>query len=302
MEHIKQTFSIKDLEHLSGIKAHTIRIWEKRYDILQPERTDTNIRTYNGENLQKLLNIAFLNSQGYKISRISKMKEEEITSLVQRISASASEENRARNSFKLAMMNFDEPLFQRTYNKLREKKTFREVFHDVFLPLLNEIGMLWQTDTIKPIHEHYVTELIKQKIYLNIAELKFTNHLNGEGDQKMYVLFLPDNEIHDLGILYLNYELLAAGRNAIYLGASLPLENIEYLLDKHDNLIFISYLTVSPTNTNIGEFIERFQEQVCGDKVHELLLFGQRTREIDTEALDENIRVYDSIPDFTNTL
>ena len=302
MEHIKQTFSIKDLEHLSGIKAHTIRIWEKRYDILQPERTDTNIRTYNGENLQKLLNIAFLNSQGYKISRISKMKEEEITSLVQRISASASEENRARNSFKLAMMNFDEPLFQRTYNKLREKKNFREVFHDVFLPLLNEIGMLWQTDTIKPIHEHYVTELIKQKIYLNIAELKFTSPLNGEGDQKMYVLFLPDNEIHDIGILYLNYELLAAGRNAIYLGSSLPLENIDYLLDKHDNLIFISYLTVSPTNTNIGEFIERFQEQVCKDKVHKLLLFGQRTREIEPEELDENIKVYHSIPDFTNTL
>ncbi|MCM8568050.1 MerR family transcriptional regulator [Gramella jeungdoensis] len=302
MEHIKQTFSIKDLEHLSGIKAHTIRIWEKRYDILRPERTDTNIRTYNGENLQKLLNIAFLNSHGYKISRISKMKEDEITSLVQRISASASEENRSKNAFKLAMMNFDESLFQRTYNKLRETKTFREVFHDVFLPLLNDIGLLWQTDTIKPIHEHYITELIKQKIYLNIAELKFTNHLNGEGDNKMFVLFLPDNEIHDLGILYLNYELLAAGRNAIYLGPSLPLENIDYLLDKHNNLIFISYLTVSPTNTNIHEFIDKFQEQVCKEKQRELLLFGQRTKEIETEDLSDNIKVYSSIADFTNTL
>ncbi|TBW28341.1 MerR family transcriptional regulator [Gramella sp. KN1008] len=301
MEHIKQNFSIKDLEHLSGIKAHTIRIWEKRYNILHPERTDTNIRTYDGDNLQKLLNIAFLNSHGYKISRISKMKEEEINNLVQRISASASEENRSRNAFKLAMMNFDERLFQNTYNKLREKKTFREVFHDVFLPLLDEIGMLWQTDTIKPIHEHYITELIKQKIYLNISELKFSNPIES-GDEKMYVLFLPDNEIHDLGILYLNYELLAAGRNAIYLGPSLPLENIDYLLDKHDNLIFISYLTVSPTNTNIHEFIDKFQKQVCKKKQRELLLFGQRTREIETEELSDNIKVYTSIPDFTNTL
>ena len=133
MEHIKQNFSIKDLEHLSGIKAHTIRIWEKRYDILNPERTDTNIRTYNGNNLQKLLNIAFLNGHGYKISRISRMKEEEIKDLVKRISASSSEENRAKNSFKLAMMNFDDRLFQRTYNKLKEKRNFREIFHDVFL-------------------------------------------------------------------------------------------------------------------------------------------------------------------------
>ncbi|MCG9971040.1 MerR family transcriptional regulator [Christiangramia crocea] len=302
MEHIKQNFSIKDLEHLSGIKAHTIRIWEKRYNILQPERTDTNIRTYDGENLQKLLNIAFLNSHGYKISRISRMKEDEINSLVQRISASASEESRSRNAFKLAMMNFNERLFQETYNKLREKKTFRDVFHDVFLPLLNDIGMLWQTDTIKPIHEHYITELIKQKIYLNIAELKFTSPLNGEGDQKIYVLFLPDNEIHDIGILYLNYELLAAGRNAIYLGPSLPLENIDYLMDKHDNLAFISYLTVSPTKTNIHEFIEKFQNQVCKKKVMDLLLFGQRTKEIESEDLSENIRVFSSIPDFTNTL
>lgn len=301
MEHIKQNFSIKDLEHLSGIKAHTIRIWEKRYDILNPQRTDTNIRTYDGENLQKLLNISFLNSHGYKISRISKMKEEEINSLVKRISASSSEENRSRNAFKLAMMNFNDQLFQDTYNKLRETRDFREVFHDVFLPLLNEIGMLWQTDTIKPIHEHYITELIKQKIYLNIAELKFTR-LHEGNDEKMYVLFLPDNEIHDIGILYLNYELLAAGRNAIYLGPSLPLENIDYLLDIHDDLIFISYLTISPTSTNIQEFIDKFQEKVCKEKLRDLLLFGKRTEEIDKENLSKNITVYSSIADFINTL
>lgn len=300
MEHIKQSFSIKDLENLSGIKAHTIRIWEKRYDILDPERTDTNIRTYNGQNLQKLLNIAFLNSHGYKISRISKMKESEIVDLVKRISATASEENRARNAFKLAMMNFDDHLFQDTYRKLRETKTFREVFYDVFLPLLEEIGVLWQTDTIKPIHEHYVTELIKQKIYLNIAELKFTS-LPSVNDQ-LYVLFLPENEIHDLGILYLNYELLAAGRKAIYLGPSLPLDNMDYLIDRHDNLVFVSYLTVSPTNTNIMDFIDSFQDNICREKTRELLLFGQRTQDIDKSNLPSNVKAYQAISDFINTL
>ncbi len=300
MEHIKQNFSIKDLEHLSGIKAHTIRIWEKRYDILNPERTDTNIRTYNGENLQKLLNISFLNSHGYKISRISKMEEDEINNLVKRISASSSEENRAKNSFKMAMMNFDDRLFQRTYNKLREKRTFREVFQDVFLALLEEIGLLWQTDTIKPIHEHYIVELIKQKIYINIADLKA--EIPEEDDEVLYVLFLPENEIHDIGILYLNYELLHAGKNAIYLGPSLPLSDLDYLMKIHKNLVFVSYLTISPVNTDVNEFIKSFQESVCKEKEHELLLFGQRTKEIDKNSIPDNIKVYPSAFEFANSL
>lgn len=300
MEHIKQNFSIKDLEHLSGIKAHTIRIWEKRYNILEPERTDTNIRNYNGQNLQKLLNISFLNGHGYKISRISKMTEDEINSLVKRISASSSEENRAKNSFKLAMMNFDDRLFQKTYNKLMEKRTFRELFYDVFIPLLEEIGMLWQTDTIKPIHEHYIVELIKQKIYINIAELK--SEEDYEEDNKLYVLFLPPNEIHDIGILYLNYELLNAGKKAMYVGPSLPLDNMDYLMKIHDNPVFVSYLTVSPINTNIQEFIDDFQEKLCPNEKKQLILFGQRTKEIDKSKQEDNIHVHASIKNFINSL
>jgi len=300
MEHIKQNFSIKDLEHLSGIKAHTIRIWEKRYNILNPERTDTNIRTYNGLNLQKLLNIAFLNGHGYKISRISKMDEQEVNDLVRRISASSSEENRAKNSFKLAMMNFDDRLFQRTYNKLKEKRSFREVFHEVFLPLLEEIGMLWQTGTIKPIHEHYIVELIKQKIYLNIASIKA--EIPERDDQDLYVLFLPENEIHDIGILYLNYELLNAGKNAIYLGPSLPLDNMDYLMEIHNNLIFVSYLTITPANTDINEFIDDFQQKLCGEKEHKFYLFGQKTKEINQKELSDNIKVQHSISEFINNI
>ncbi|MFV8281704.1 MerR family transcriptional regulator [Christiangramia marina] len=300
MEHIKQNFSIKDLEHLSGIKAHTIRIWEKRYNILNPERTDTNIRTYDGEDLQKLLNISFLNIHGYKISRISKMKEDEVHALVRRISASSSVENRAKNALKLAMMNFDDRLFQKTYNDLVSKLSFRDVFYDVFIPLLEEIGLLWQTDTIKPIHEHYIIELIKQKIYINIAELKSNGE--EENNDKLYVLFLPYNEIHDIGILYLNYELLNAGKNVIYVGPSLPLDNMDYLMKIHNDPVFVSYLTISPVNTDVSEFINEFQEKLCRDKPREFLLFGQRTKEIDQAALPENIKVHTSIKDFINSL
>ncbi|MFV8224716.1 MerR family transcriptional regulator [Christiangramia aquimixticola] len=294
MEHIKQNFSIKDLEHLSGIKAHTIRIWEKRYNILDPDRTESNIRTYDGDNLQKLLNISFLNSHGYKISRISKMPEEEIHKLVNRISASSSEENRARNSLKMAMMNFDSALFERVYREMRNTSDFKEVFYNVFLPLLDEVGMLWQTDTIKPIHEHYIVELIKQKIYLNIAELSPENI----DESKLYVLFLPENEIHDIGLLFLHYELLRIGKKVIYLGHSLPLENMNYILSMHSNPVFLSYLTISPVNTSIQNFIHEFQETLCQKESRQLMLFGQRTKEIDKTNLPSNIDVYASIKDF----
>ena len=196
MEFIKQNFSIKDLEHLTGVKAHTIRIWEKRYDILQPARTGSNIRTYDISDLQKILNVTFLNGHGYKISRISKLSDDEIIDLVKSVAATKSEQSRALNSFKIAMINFDQTLFDRTYRELEERRDFRTIFHQIFLPLLDEIGILWQTKAIHPVHEHFLAALIKQKLYENIALLENEEVLK---EDEHFVLFLPENEIHDLG-------------------------------------------------------------------------------------------------------
>jgi DNA-binding transcriptional MerR regulator len=297
MEHIKQNFSIKDLEHLSGIKAHTIRIWEKRYNILTPERTDTNIRTYDLCNLQKILNITFLNGHGYKISRIAKLTDPEIAKMVKDVAASASEQNRAVNSFKIAMVNFDQGLFNNTYKKLLETKTFRRIFHEIFLPLLDEIGLLWQTDTINPVHEHFLVGLIKQKLYVNIAQLE-DNHKYIE--DSLYVLFLPENEIHDLGILYLNYELNLKGKKTIYLGPSMPLKDMRYLLEIHPNPKFISYLTIAPKD--VSEFIKEFETELCQDSMKELNLFGSRIQSLDPVNQESNIKIYKSIIEFANQL
>ena len=297
MELIKQNFSIKDLENLSGIKAHTIRIWEKRYSILNPDRTSTNIRTYDSSNLQKILNVAFLNEHGYKISRISKLSDEEISKMVRGISASSSKENRAQNSFKLSMMNFDEDLFNKTYETLQKDKSFREIFHQVFLPLLEQIGMLWQTDTIKPIHEHYIVDLIKQKLYFNLAEIKREVKPNSD---KLYVLFLPESEIHDIGIIYLYYELLYHGNKAIYLGPSLPLTDLGYLLERHDNISFVSYFTTAPGD--VEDFITQFNEQVCEKKSYELLLFGHKIREIQHKEVPSFVKTHINMNQFIDTL
>lgn len=297
MELIKQNFSIKDLENLTGIKAHTIRIWEKRYNILNPDRTATNIRTYDSSNLQKLLNISFLNEHGYKISRISKLNEEEINKMVRNINAKASTENRALNALKLSMINFDEELFNKTYEGLRKDKSFREVFHQVFLPFLGNIGVLWQTDTIKPIHEHFIVDLIKQKIYLHLAEVKKTNKPTKD---RLYVLFLPENEIHDIGIIYLYYELIYNNRNAIYLGPSLPLSDLSYLMERHEDICFLSYFTTSPKD--VSTFIKEFQKQVCQKKNYELLLFGQKLNDTDTQHFPPFIKKFDNLNQFLLSL
>ena len=148
MNNVKSIFSIKDLENISGIKAHTIRIWEKRYNVLVPMRTDTNIRFYDLANLQKLLNITLLHNHGYKISRISKFSDEIIPEIVREIITGKSVKNHAISAFKIAMINFDQTLFFNTYNDLLSEKTFREVFYEVIIPLMNEIGLLWQAGTI----------------------------------------------------------------------------------------------------------------------------------------------------------
>lgn len=297
MEHIKQNFSIKDLEHLSGVKAHTIRIWEKRYNILTPERTDTNIRTYDVCNLQKILNVTFLNDHGYKISRIAKLSEPEISKMVKEVAASSSVQSRAINSFKIAMINFDQALFNKTYNSLLETKTFQKIFHEVFIPLLDEIGLLWQTDTINPVHEHFLVGLIKQKLYLNIAQLENEGNYR---DESLYVLFLPENEIHDLGILYLNYELNLNQRKTIYLGPSMPIKDMKYLLEIHTNPKFISYLTIAPRE--IPEFIQEFDKELCQESVKELNLFGARIQSLDPTRQPSHIKLYKSITEFANTL
>ena len=237
MNNVKTSFSIRDMENLSGIKAHTIRIWEKRYNLFSPERTDTNIRTYSLESLQKLLNVTLLYNNGYKISKIAKLGEDNIPVLVNEIIAEKSEKSHALNSFKLAMLNFDQALFLNTYNELTEDKTFTQIFNDVFLPLLNELGLLWQTNTISPAHEHFISNLIKQKIYIHTEQLQFEAPTKKD---EVYVLFLPENEIHELGLLYVNYQLALNGYKTVYLGQTMPVESLEDLLKYYTNIRFVS--------------------------------------------------------------
>ncbi|SDB44744.1 DNA-binding transcriptional regulator, MerR family [Flavobacteriaceae bacterium MAR_2010_188] len=292
MNNVKSSFSIRDLENLSGIKAHTIRIWEKRYNLLQPERTDSNIRTYNLESLQKLLNISYLNNNGYKISKIAKCSDEEMTALVKEHARDSEKHSNAINSLKLAMINFDQGLFYRTYQDLERNNSFEEIFNDVIMPLLNEIGLLWQTDTITIANEHFITSLIRQQILLNIE--KKQSNFEFSNDQ-VFVLFLPLNEIHELGLMFLYYILLDHGIQTIYLGQSVPMSSLKYFVKLYDKVTFVSYFTIKPNTGKVLDYLNDFKKDILVNDQSNFWVLGRKLMEVRLTNLPQNIKVFSSV-------
>ncbi|WP_396146538.1 MerR family transcriptional regulator [Flavobacterium sp.] len=298
MSNVKNTFSIKDLENLTGIKAHTIRIWEKRYNVLEPLRTDTNIRYYDLKGLQKILNITLLHDYGYKISKISKLSPEKIPVLVSEIISNKSAKNHAISSFKMAMMNFDQKLFLDTYNNLLSEKSFREVFFEVFIPLMEEIGFLWQAETISPAHEHFISYLIKLKIWVNTEKIQ--NNVPTKED-KIFVLYLPSDEVHELGLMYLNYEIILSGYKTIYLGESVPVDSLKDLKKYFNNIVYVCYTTVEPNKEFLSSYLDEVKEQIL-EKDSKIWFIGRNAQNIDEKLRNETVRVFQNIHEFVEEL
>lgn len=299
MNTVKTSFSIKDLENLSGIKAHTIRIWEKRYNLLVPERTETNIRTYNLRSLQKLMNIKFLNSNGYKVSKIATLDEFQIATKVKEISYLGNTESHAFNAFKLAMLNFDQVLFYNTYNRLLEEKSFREIFYELFVPIIQDIGFLWQTLTIKPSHEHFLFVHIRQKILIHIERIQSSNP---KPNAKTFVLFLPVNEIHDLGLLFINYELLSRGYHTIYLGESVPIDDLNMLNALYDDITYVTYFTIKPNPEEVETYLKQLYTDVIKNTTNSVRLIGPRFKDSKPKKLPKNMNLYKSIENLVKDL
>jgi len=299
LNNIKTEFTIKDLENFSGIKAHTIRIWEKRYNLLEPNRTESNIRYYDIHNLQKLLNVSFLNTNGLKISKIAELPESKLNATVREIISKNGFDTQASNTLKLAMLNFDENLFNVTYNNLIAQSSLRDVFKNIFLPFLNEIGLLWQVNSITPAHEHFITNLIKQKIFINIERLQLSSPTNFD---KVFVLYLPMNEIHELGLLYLHFELLLHGYQSIYLGQSVPVGNLNDVQKVYNSICFVSYLTVEPSKITVSEYIENVANTVLKGTEDELWLLGRKMKESNLEVTQKGVKLFESIDLLLNKL
>ncbi|MDP3945716.1 MAG: MerR family transcriptional regulator [Lutibacter sp.] len=300
MNNIKTEFTIKDLENFSGIKAHTIRIWEKRYNLFQPKRTDSNIRYYDMDGLQKLLNVSLLYKNGLKISKIADLSEAKIALSVRELVFNKGAESQAAVSFKLAMLNFDEGLFNQTYNNLISQSTFRAIFTEIFIPFLNEIGILWQVQSITPAHEHFITNLIKQKILINVEKLQF---LQPNKNGRKFVLYLPMNEIHELGLLYLHFELLFHGYHSVYLGQSVPVENLNDLQKVFEEVCFLTYLTVEPSKETVGEYLQQVYSEVLKDTSDTLWVLGSKLAQFDSDSFkNDQIKIFKSPFELLNIL
>ena len=296
MERVKSTFSIKNLENLSGIKAHTLRIWEKRYNLLEPERTDTNIRRYSLDSLRKLLNVTLLYNHGFKISKIASLDGSEIPKLVRSIALKASSEQVSINAFKLAMINFDYELFDTNYEEILQHHNFEYLFMNIFMPLMKELGILWQTGAISPSHEHFITNLVKQKIHLQTEYLQKNKF--EPNNHPIFVLFLPENEIHELGILYLNYLILSKGYRTIFLGQSLQTSSLQTLYSYETKYYFVSYITVEPSKDEIMPYLQNFYNKILDKQDSKLILFGPQQIAVDKEALPEKIEMFRSVESF----
>ena len=296
MKRIKNSFSIKNLENISGIKAHTIRIWEKRYNLLQPERTDTNIRRYSLDSLRKLLNITLLYNHGIKISKIANLPEKEIPFLVREIALKSSSEQVSINAFKLSMVNFDITMFDATYDELMNKNDFSFIYLNIFVPLMSGLGILWQTGAISPSHEHFITNLIKQKIHIQteLMQRDYTPQINAS----TFVLYLPENEIHELSILFLNYFVLNNGFKTIFLGQSIPTVSLKTLLSYSPSLHFVTYVTVEPNKEEIDDYLAHFNKELIENTENQLSIFGPQVQHIDKTVIASGINVYDKIEDF----
>lgn len=252
-------FTIKDLENLSGIKAHTIRIWEQRYNFLKPQRTPTNIRYYSNEELKAILNIALLNKYGYKISHIGRMQQEEICSRILTLADPRAVQERIINDLVQEMVDMDMESFENTIRAYISSKGIERTINQIIFPFLEKIGILWQTGHIKPAQEHLVSNVIRQKL---IAATEVTvSHVKAD---KTFLLFLPEGEHHELGLLYMQYLLRSRGVKVFYLGANVPVDDAAYVADlKKPDVIFV-HLTSTAAGFNFEKFLQQVGHKIPG--------------------------------------
>lgn len=256
-------FQIRDLEGFSGVKAHTIRIWEKRYGLLSPDRTGTNIRHYGSDDLRSILNVAYLNQRGYKISKIAALSVVERETLVREVSEKDGGADEVLNMLKLAMLGFDEARFNAESAKHVVKHGFRSLMEDVYARLLEHIGLLWQTSSICPAQEHFVSNIIRQKLIVACDALP----MNTRSSDALHVLYLPENEIHELGLLYLNYILRSQGKRTLYLGQSVPAADLVQLSASHPGpIVFVTLLTTQPPPAEVHEFLKNLRTRLPDDR------------------------------------
>jgi DNA-binding transcriptional MerR regulator len=285
-------YSIKDLERVSGIKAHTIRIWEQRYGILKPERSETNIRHYSNTELRLLLNVSFLNNNGFKISHIAKMDTQQMCKEVLRISESTYDYSNFVDSLVVAMVDMNEEVFERMLSKVIDKLSFETTFSNVIFPLLRKIGIMWQAHAINPAQEHFISNLIRQKIIVAID----SQQTNYNPDATKFLLFLPEGELHELGLLFLNYVIRSRQGHSLYMGQSLPYEDIVKVVELYKPDYVCGVITYSINGFHVDEYVQLLSSDLINTNI--LLTGNAAITNKDNLEKFPNVKVFNTMEVF----
>jgi DNA-binding transcriptional MerR regulator len=286
------TYSIKDLEQLSGIKAHTLRIWEQRYNLLHPKRTETNIRYYDDDAVKHLLNVALLNENGQKISRIAAMAPEDIKKEVLKLTENSLALDDQIHAMTFSLIDMDEEGFEKNLTSSIRKLGFERTMIQVIHPFMKKIGVLWQTGAITPGQEHFISNLVRQKLIVAIDTLGWVD------DGKKFMLFLPEGELHEISLLFSHYLIKANGHRVIYLGQSTPATDLQAVHKLHDPDYMLTVLTSYPTADEAQEYIDRLSAQF---PTTQILISGYQV--IDRNlSFPTNVTLMNNFEDFTKIL
>jgi len=255
------SFTIKDLENLSGVKAHTLRIWEQRYDFLRPNRTDTNIRYYSNDQLRTILNVSLLNKYGYKISHINKMSDEEIREKIISLNQQQALQDRIVNELVQQMVDLDTHGFEQTLSGYILTRGIERTITQIIFQFLEKIGILWLTNHINPAQEHLVTNIIRHKLIVGIEGIS-----TPLVSQKTILLFLPESEYHELGLLFIYYLLKNKGIQVVYLGCNVPLSDVSFVVKYKKPDYIYTHITRPGNNFNMEKLMTQIGQKFTDTK------------------------------------
>lgn len=275
------TFTIKDLENLTGIKAHTIRIWEQRYNFLKPQRTETNIRYYSNKELKTILNIALLNKYGFKISHIDKLSPEDLREKVISLTQLQAQQERIVNDLIQHMVDLDLDRFEQVLDNYIMSRGIERTITQIIFPYMEKIGILWLTNHINPAQEHLVTNIIRQKLIVGIEGI--VSHIRVD---KTLLLFLPESEYHELGLLFTHYLLKSRGAKVLYLGGNVPFKDLEFVVGLKKPDFCYAHLTTVAVNFNFERFMAKLHDKMPNTK---FIISGQLTQ-VYKKKVPENVK------------
>lgn len=286
-------FSIKEIEALTGIKAHTIRIWEQRYAMVAPRRTDTNIRYYDEKDLKKLLNVSLLNRNGYKISEIAEMSTDQLLQEVVKVTEEKTDYENQLQSLTLAMMELNEVAFEKILSTAILQLGLERTMIQVVFPFFRSIGIMWQTGSINPAHEHFITNIIRQKLIVAIDGQAHETDIWS----KKFVLYLPEGEFHEIALLFVNYAIRARGGKVIYIGTNVPYDDLSVVNQAYAPDYMFTVITSPMLN---GEAVSDYLNKLSLQFPHlKIFVSGGHVLSVTDLKVQENVRV---IRDFKEML